>query len=105
MNGNDVGSPGLNTLLEEVGAFSFAAAHPQAALTNPQAQVDENALEIDGVCCYNFKASQQPCIGCIPEAPWAPALIAAGAALAGVGVYRRRRNSRVSGIEAAGTNR
>jgi hypothetical protein len=82
------------SLLEEVGAYSFAAAHPQAELTNAQAQVDNTPLEIDGVCCYNFKASEQPCAGCIPEAPWTPALLAAGVALVGVGVYRSRRNSR-----------
>jgi hypothetical protein len=90
----DVGTPGANSLLEEVGAYSFAAAHPQAELTNAQAQIDNTPLEIDGVCCYNFNASQQPCSGCIPEAPWTPALLATGAALVGVGVYRRRRNTR-----------
>jgi hypothetical protein len=53
----DVGNPTSSSLLEEVGGYSFAASHPQGATTNAQAEADNVPLEIDGVCCYNFKAS------------------------------------------------
>jgi hypothetical protein len=42
-----------STLLEEIGAYSFGAAHPQGATTNAQALADDVPLEIDGACCYN----------------------------------------------------
>jgi hypothetical protein len=87
----DVGNPTASSLLEEVGAYSFAAAHPQAELTNAQAQADNTPLEIDGVCCYNF--NNVFCVNsCTPEVPWTPALIGIGAALiASLGFRRRRR--------------
>jgi hypothetical protein len=50
----DVGSPTSSSLLEEVGGYAFGSAHQQGALTNAQAEADDVALEIDGVCCYNF---------------------------------------------------
>jgi hypothetical protein len=50
----DVGSPTAGSLLEEVGAYTFAAARPQAAITNAQAQADQVPLEVDGLCCFNF---------------------------------------------------
>lgn len=53
----DVGSPSAASLLEEVGAYSFAESHPQAALTNVQAQLDNVPLEVDGVCCYDYRAA------------------------------------------------
>ena len=34
VNATDVGSPTQSSLLEEVGSYSFASVHPQAALTN-----------------------------------------------------------------------
>jgi hypothetical protein len=51
----DVGGPTSKSLLEEVGSYSFTAAHPQGALTNAQALADDVPLEIDGACCFNFK--------------------------------------------------
>jgi len=53
----DVGSPSATSLLEEVSAYAFAESHPQAALTNAQAQADNVPLEVDGVCCYNYRAA------------------------------------------------
>jgi hypothetical protein len=53
----DVGSPSAGSLLEEIGAYSFAESHPQAALTNAQAQLDNVPLEVDGACCYNYRAA------------------------------------------------
>ena len=55
----DVGGPTASSLLEEVGAYSFAASHEQGTTTNAQAEADNVPLEIDGACCYNFKASVQ----------------------------------------------
>ncbi|TME52607.1 MAG: hypothetical protein E6I60_09540 [Chloroflexi bacterium] len=52
----DVGGPTASSLLEEVGGYAFASAHQQGALTNAQAEADNVPLEIDGVCCYNFRA-------------------------------------------------
>src|SRR5438093_12199140 len=52
----DVGAPTGSNLLEEVGGYAFASAHQQGALTNAQAEADNVPLEIDGVCCYNFRA-------------------------------------------------
>ena len=52
---SDVGSPSASSLLEEVGAYTLAASHPQGATTNAQAEADNVPLEIDGVCCYNFR--------------------------------------------------
>ena len=52
----DVGGPTGSNLLEEVGGYALASAHPQGALTNAQAEADDVPLEIDGVCCYNFRA-------------------------------------------------
>jgi hypothetical protein len=90
VNTGDVGAPTVSSLLEEVGAYAFASEFPQAELTNTQAEADQNALEIDGVCCYNFQANnlQAP----IPEAPWTPALIGLGAALIAGGAAMRRRH-------------
>ena len=51
----DVGGPTGSNLLEEVGGYAFASAHQQGALTNAQAEADNVPLEIDGVCCYNFR--------------------------------------------------
>jgi hypothetical protein len=52
----DVGSPTASSLLEEVGSYAFATSHPDAVTTNAQAEADSVPLEIDGVCCFNFKA-------------------------------------------------
>jgi hypothetical protein len=57
VNVGDVGSPDTNSLLEEVGAYAFAASHPENVTTNAQAEADNVPLEIDGACCYNFNAS------------------------------------------------
>jgi hypothetical protein len=55
----DVGSPTANSLLEEVGSYPLAASTLEGAETNPTAESDTVPLEIDGACCYNFKASVQ----------------------------------------------
>ena len=51
----DVGSPGKDSRLEEVGAYAFAESHPMVAITNAQAQADNVPLEIGGVCCYDYQ--------------------------------------------------
>ena len=89
----DVGSPQQTTLLEEVGSYSFGAAYLQSQITNNMAEADELPLEIDGVCCFNFEAGAPVQT---PEAPWAPALVLAAAALITVVGVRRRRGARMS---------
>jgi hypothetical protein len=59
----DVDNPTSSSLLEEVGSYSFATAHPSAVTTNAQAELDDVPLEIDGVCCYNTR----------PQLPMPPA--------------------------------
>jgi hypothetical protein len=85
----DIGGLTSSNLLEEVGAYSFAASHPQALTTLPQAQADNVQLMIDGVCCYNFQGSPATVVA---ETPWAPALLGAGALLVITGAVRRRRS-------------
>jgi hypothetical protein len=51
----DVGGPTGKSLLESVGAYALAAAIQEGAEDNASAQSDTVPLEIDGVCCYNFK--------------------------------------------------
>jgi hypothetical protein len=51
----DIGSPTSSSLLEEVGAYALAAAIQEGAENNASAESDTVPLEIDGVCCYNFK--------------------------------------------------
>ena len=51
----DVSAPTTSSLLEEVGSYAFGAARQQAAVTNPQAEADELPLEVDGICCFNFR--------------------------------------------------
>ena len=51
----DVGGPTGHSLLESVGAYSMAAAIQEGAEDNASAQTDTVPLEIDGVCCYNFR--------------------------------------------------
>ena len=51
----DVGSPTASSLLEETGSYAFAAARPQAAVTNALAEADELPLQVDGSCCFNFR--------------------------------------------------
>jgi hypothetical protein len=51
----DVGSPTAHSLLESVGAYAMAAAIQEGAEDNVSAQTDTVPLEIDGVCCYNFR--------------------------------------------------
>ena len=53
----DVGSPTASSLLEEVGAYAFGSQLQDNTRTNDQAEADNVPLEIDGVCCYNFKAA------------------------------------------------
>jgi len=51
----DVGGPTGASLLESVGGYSLAAAIQEGAEDNASAQSDTVPLEIDGVCCYNFR--------------------------------------------------
>jgi hypothetical protein len=51
----DIGGPTTKSLLEEVGSYSLASAHPQGATTNAQALADHVPLQIDGACCFNFR--------------------------------------------------
>jgi hypothetical protein len=51
----DVGSPAAGSLLEEIAGYAFASSHEQGVTTNAQAEADNVPLEIDGVCCYNFR--------------------------------------------------
>ena len=55
----DVGSPTNPSLLESVGAYSLAASLQEGAETNVTAQSDTVPLEIDGVCCFNFKGGKK----------------------------------------------
>ena len=51
----DVGGVTSKSLLESVGAYALAAAIQEGAEDNASAQSDTVPLEIDGVCCYNFR--------------------------------------------------
>ena len=51
----DIGGPTSASLLESVGGYAMAAALQEGAEDNASAQSDTVPLEIDGVCCYNFK--------------------------------------------------
>jgi hypothetical protein len=51
----DVGNPTSTSLLESVGAYALAAAIQEGAEDNVSAQTDTVPLEIDGLCCYNFR--------------------------------------------------
>jgi hypothetical protein len=53
----DVGSPTVDSLLEEVGGYTFGATLQEGMENNGTAEADTVPLEIDGVCCYNFQAS------------------------------------------------
>ena len=62
--------------------------HTQAATTNTMAQNDDVQREVDGICCFNFQASN---IVVTPEVPWTPALLVLGTGLIAVGALTRRR--------------
>src|SRR5438067_26731 len=51
----DVGGPTTSSPLESVGAYSLAAALQEGAENNVAAESDTVPLEIDGVCCFNFR--------------------------------------------------
>ena len=55
VNVADIGRPTGKSLLESVGAYALAAAIQEGAEDNASAQSDTVPLEIDGVCCYNFR--------------------------------------------------
>ena len=55
VNVADVGGPNSSSLLESVGGYAMASAIQEGAEDNASAQSDTVPLEIDGVCCYNFK--------------------------------------------------
>ena len=55
VNVADVGGPTASSLLGSVGGYALAAAIQEGAEDNASAQSDTVPLEIDGVCCYNFK--------------------------------------------------
>jgi hypothetical protein len=90
---SDVGSPTQTSLLEEVGTYAMAGAHPQQAIqdNNALAQADTVPFEVDGLCCFNFEAAA-PELN-VPETPWAPAFLGIGAALVVGGIALRRRRS------------
>jgi hypothetical protein len=58
VNIGDIGSPTSTSLLEEIGSYAFATAHPQGTTTNAQALADDVPLQIDGACCYNAQAAK-----------------------------------------------
>jgi hypothetical protein len=88
----DVGGVTSSSLLEEVGAYAFASARPQAGTTNAQAESELLPLEVDGACCFNFQATSLT--AAVPEAPAASALVGLGLALLGGGELMRRRRRR-----------
>lgn len=88
VNAADVGSPNTSSLLEEVGAYALSSSHPQTGTTNAQGEVDNVPLELDAICCYNFRAA--PAVQA-PETPWAPVLVVVGAGMVGLATLRRRR--------------
>ena len=47
------------SLLEEVGSYALASTIQEGAETNTTAESDTVPLEIDGVCCFNFKAAKR----------------------------------------------
>ncbi len=47
------------SLLEEVGGYALASSLLEGAENNATAESDTVPLEIDGACCYNFKAAVQ----------------------------------------------
>jgi hypothetical protein len=66
VNVADIGNPTAASLLESVGSYALGSAHQDTSTTNAQAEADNVPLEIDGVCCYNFKAAvaNGPLPGC-----------------------------------------
>ena len=59
VNVADIGMVSATSLLEEVGGYALAATIQEGAETNATAESDTVPLEIDGVCCFNFKAAVQ----------------------------------------------
>lgn len=94
----DVGGVTQSSLLEEIGSYSFGSAHPQAAVTNHMAELDQLPLEIDGVCCFNFGANTEVATA---QASAAPALLGVGTILVATGTLRRRRHIRKESTAAA----
>ena len=86
----DVGGATQSSLLEEVGSYSFASAHPQGAVTNTMAEADQLPLEIDGVCCFSFGSTST---SGTTAASAGPALLGVGVVFVVAGVLRRRRGS------------
>ena len=81
----DVGSPTPSSLLEEVGAYAFAAAVPSTALVPPGAGnalalADSVPLQVDGLCCYDF---QPPAAAAATTTTTTTSTSAGGAAAAG----------------------
>ena len=54
----DVGTPTSTSLLESVGAYALAASLQEGAENNATAESDTVPLEIDGVCCFNFRGGK-----------------------------------------------
>jgi hypothetical protein len=55
----DVGGPASSSLLESVAAYSLAASLQEGSENNVTAQSDTAPLEIDGVCCFNFRGGKR----------------------------------------------
>ena len=89
VNSADVGSPSSTSLLEEVGGYAYASSHPQTGTTNTEGEIDSVPLEIDGICCYNFSATQLSAD--VPESPWTVLMVGIGGALVAAGVVQSRR--------------
>jgi hypothetical protein len=53
----DIGKPTSTSVLRQVGSYALATSHLQGTTTNAQALADNVPLEIDGACCFDFKAS------------------------------------------------
>jgi hypothetical protein len=46
---------GMSVVRMCTGSYTFAAARLQAAVTNAMAEADVLPLEVDGMCCFNFR--------------------------------------------------
>jgi hypothetical protein len=85
----DIGSPAKTSLLEEVGTYAFGSAHPQSAVTNNMAELDQLPLEVDGSCCFNYQLHPAAATQGVPSVPVSLGL--AGVVMVGGGILRRRR--------------
>ena len=57
VNLGDIGNPTNANLFEEVGTYTFINSTFQSLETQATERADNAALEIDGVCCWNFQGA------------------------------------------------